>query len=579
MMLGVRDFGRLQDIVSVLIRYGFGDVVRRMGLADSLERAGKILHWKEADEVAQLEPPARVRRVLEELGPTFIKLGQVMATRVDLFSPEWIAEFSKLQDHAPIVPYSEVQLQLTEDLGEAPEKIFADFHEVPLAAASIAQVYRARLDDGSEVVVKVRRPGIRTVVEADLRLLQSLAQLAEKESEQLKAFHPSEVVRQFATSLHNELDFSVESRNAERIAENFSGYTDPDSEFLYLVEDGALVEPDPVIVIPRVYWQWTGERVCTQEFIDGIPGRNLDEVERQGLDRKVLARRGVRAVLKMMLLDGLFHADPHQGNLFYLAGNRIAFVDFGMVGRLSEERRDQLVRLLLGLVRHDARRVSDIMLDWADNNTNIDEQHLTSEVEAFIEQYRGVPLKQLNFGSMLSDLVGILRGHGLALPADLALLMKAFITLEGLGRQLDPDFSMAPEAQPMLEEVYRSRFSPDVLMKRGWRAAEETMSLLNGLPKAISRLVRAVERGRVEVHIEVAELKRVGNQLDTAANRLVIGMVVAALLIGSAIVMTVPGGPVLFGLPLFGLLGFLGAVIGGLWLMLAIRKSSKVTRD
>ena len=579
-LTAVRDLGRLHDIASILIRYGFGDMVRRMGLANALERAGRALHWNEADQLAHLPPPARVRRALEELGPTFVKLGQVLATRVDLFEPEWIAEFSKLQDSAPAAPWADIYQQLTEDLGAQPEEIFVAFDPEPLAAASIAQVHRARLDDGSEVVVKVRRPGIRPVIEADLRWLARLAELAESESAELRSFHPQEVVRQFTQSLRHELDFAGECRNAERIAENFAGYADQDEPIGNATTEAAPEPPPalPIIVIPRVYWQWTGERVCVQEFIDGISGRNLQAVDQAGLDRKILARRGARAVLKMIVEDGFFHADPHPGNVFYLPGNRIAFIDFGMVGRLTEERRDQLIRLLLGLVKHEPQRVADVMLDWTGNGAE-DEEGLMLEIQTFVDQYHGVALKQLKLGAMLSDLVAILRQHRLALPADLALLVKAFISLEGMGRELDPDFDMAGEAMPMLEQALRARYTPAALIKRGWQAAGEALALIADLPHDLSQLLRAARRGRLEIHIDVTHLKRVGNQLDSAANRLVVGIVVAALIIGSSIVMTVPGGPSLLGLPFFGLLGFLGAVVGGVWLLLSIWKSSRADRE
>ncbi|OFZ67533.1 MAG: ubiquinone biosynthesis protein UbiB [Betaproteobacteria bacterium RBG_16_56_24] len=595
-LVAARDLGRLHEIASVLIRYGFGDIVRRIGMANVLERAGRALLWKHADELAHLEPPARVRRALEDLGPTFVKLGQVLATRVDLFAPEWIAEFSKLQDSAPAAPYAEIQQQLTEDLGGLPEEIFAAFDAEPLAAASIAQVYRARLLDGSEVVVKVRRPGIRSVIEADLRWLMRLAELAESENPELRNFRPQEVVRQFEQSLRRELDFSSECRNAEHIAQNFSGYTDQDTapqSAAAQTPENATPEsvapesaapglppqlPPDIIVIPRVYWQWTGERVCVQEFIAGIPGRNLADVDRAGLDRKMLARRGAHAVLKMIIEDGFFHADPHPGNVFYLPGNRIAFIDFGMVGRLTEERRDQMIRVLLGMVRHEPARVADVMLDWSGDSA-VDEAALLLEIQTFVDQYHGLPLKQLSIGAMLTDLVAILREHRIVLPSDLALLIKAFITLEGMGRELDPDFDMAAEAMPMLEQSLRSRYTPYALIKRGWRTAGEMLALIADMPHDLSRLLRAARRGRLEIHIDVTNLKHVGNQLDGAANRLVVGIVVAAIIIGSSIVMTVSGGPTLLGLPLFGLLGYLGAAAGGVWLLFSIWRSSRADRE
>ena len=285
-----------------------------------------------------------------------------------------------------------------------------------------------------------------------------------------------------------------------------------------------------------------------------------------------------RAVLKMIVEDGFFHADPHPGNVFYLPDNRIAFIDFGMVGRLTDERRDQLIRLLLGLVKHEPQRVADVMLDWT-GDAAVDEAGLILEIQTFVDQYHGVPLKQLKLSAMLSDLVAILRQHQLALPPDLALLVKAFISLEGMGGELDPDFDMAGEAMPLLEQAMRARYTPAAIIKRGWRTAGEALSLVAGLPQDLSRLMRAARRGRLEIHIDVTHLKRVGNQLNSAANRLVVGIVVAALIIGSSIVMTVPGGPTLLGLPLLGALGFFGAVIGGIWLLLSIWKSGRADRE
>ena len=579
-LTAVRDIGRLHDITSILIRYGFGDMVRRMGMANALERAGRALHWNEAEELAHMDPPARVRRAMEALGPTFVKLGQLLATRVDLFEPEWIAEFSRLQDSAHTATYEGIHQQLTEDLGAAPEMVFAAFDPEPLAAASMAQVYRARLEDGTEVVVKVRRPGIRLTVEADLRWMARLAELAESESPELRAFQPREVVRQFTQSLRRELDFASECRNAERIAQNFARYTDfngdsvPKAKVVGAPAQGVAppAPQEPIIVIPRVFWQWTSERVCVQEFIAGISGRQLERVDQAGLDRQVLARRGAQAVLKMIVEDGFFHADPHPGNVFYLPGNRIAFIDFGMVGRLSEARRDQLMRLLLGLVQHEPQRVADVMIEWTGDGAT-DEDGLTLEIQAFVQQYHGVVLKQLRLGAMLTDLVTILRQHQLRLPPDLSLLIKAFVSLEGMGHELDPDFNMAAEAMPLLQKTLRARYAPNAVLQRGWHGVKDMLSLLSGLPQDVSRLLRAAKRGRLEIHIDVMHLKRLGNQLDSAANRLVVGVVVAALIIGSSIVMTVPGGPTLLGLPFFGLLGFVGALLGSLWLLVSIWRS------
>jgi ubiquinone biosynthesis protein len=567
-LASVRDLGRLYEIASVLVSYGFGDLVRRLGLATVLERAGRALRWDDAAEYAHLAPSARVRRALEELGPAFVKLGQVLATRADLLEPQWIAEFARLQDQALPVPYEAIRPQLTEDLGGPPEEVFAEFDPQPLAAASLAQVYRARLPGGEAVVVKVRRPGIRPVVEADLRLLQRLAELAESESPSLRAFRPRQVVREFTQSLTRELDFACEARSGREMAENFAGYAD---------DDGPDPAADaPVIVIPRVYWEC--ERACVQELVPGIPGSRLEEVDAAGLDRALLARRGARAVLKMIVRDGFFHADPHPGNVFYLPGNRIAFIDFGMVGRLTEQRREELLRLMLALVQRRPAQAAEVLMDWAGAGAPAGDG-LLCELENFVDQYRGVPLRELRLGALLTEAMGILRRYRLTLPSDLALLVKAFISLEGMGRSLDPGFDMARQAQPVLEAAMREHYAPELVLQRGWHSVRELLSLAAGLPKDLSRLLRAARRGRLEIHIEVAHLEGAANQIDRAASRLVVGVVVAALIIGSSIVMTVQGGPSLLGLPVFGLLGFLGAVAGSFWLLLSISRSNRADRD
>ena len=551
-----RDMGRLNEIAGVLIRHGFGDSVRRLGLADRLERAGHALHWDHAADLARIEPPVQVRLALEELGPTFVKLGQILAGRADLFGPEWIAEFEKLHSHVPAVPLEALLPQLLADLGGEPQDIFARFDVEPLAAASIAQVHRAQLKDGTEVIVKIRRPGITDVIEADLRLLGRLAALAEAEMPSLKPYRPQLLVREFAKSLRRELDLAAECRHAERIATN--------------------MQQLPHIVIPRVHWTHTGERVNVQDFVGGISGDQLDQLTLEaGFDRSLLAERGAHAVLKMIVQDGFFHADPHPGNVFYLSDNRIAFIDFGMVGRLSERRREELLQLLLGLVERNPQTVADVLLDWTGDDHGVNLSQLETEIEGFVDQYHGTPLAQLSLGQMLGDVTAILRDHHLGLPSDLALLIKAFISLEGMGRGLDPSFHMATQATPMLRQVVRDGYRPQVIATRAWKTLRRTLALAEQLPHDISRLLRNARRGRVHVGIELAHLKRVGDQIDRAANRLAMALVIAALIIGSSIVMNVQGGPSLFGLPAFGFMGFIGAVAGALWLVRSIWRSSR----
>lgn len=553
----VRDLGRLQDIASVLIRWGFGDVVKRMGMAGVLEKAGRLLHWQAVEEGRlRMGVPTRLRCTLQDLGPTFVKLGQVLATRVDLLPPAWIDELGKLQNAVPALPWDAVLPQLREDLGAEPEAVFARVEHEPLAAASLAQAHRAWLADGSAVVLKIRRPGIRDTVEADLRLLKHLAVIVEKNLPELRRYHPQRIVQQFSASLRRELDFAAECRNAERIAHNFAGRDD--------------------IVIPRVYWQWTCERLNVQECLEGVPGRDLAAVDAMGLDRVQLARTGAGLVLKMVLEDGFFHADPHPGNIFYMPDGAIGVIDFGMVGRVTEQRRFQIVRLLHGLVVHDSAAVAEVLADWTEENNDIDEVRLQESADVFVDQYRGVPLKDLRMGAMLGDVTAMLREHGLSLPADLALMIKAFLTLEGMGRQLDPDFDMASEARPYLERAMLERFAPDVLVRRGRRTLSGLVDLLRDMPRDVHRLLQSARRGKLQMHIEVDTLRAFGEQVDRAANRLTMGIITASLVIGSSIVMNSVGGGVSNRwLMALGVLGFVGAALCGVWILFSIWRSGR----
>ena len=553
----VRDLGRLQDIASVLIRWGFGDVVKRIGMAGVLEKAGRLLHWQAVEEGRlRMDVPARLRCTLQDLGPTFVKLGQVLATRVDLLPPAWIDELGKLQNAVPALPWDAVLPQLREDLGAEPEAVFARVEHEPLAAASLAQAHRAWLADGSAVVLKIRRPGIRDTVEADLRLLKHLAVIVEKNLPELRRYHPQRIVQQFSASLRRELDFAAECRNAERIAHNFAGRDD--------------------IVIPRVYWQWTCERLNVQECLEGVPGRDLAAVDAMGLDRVQLARTGAGLVLKMVLEDGFFHADPHPGNIFYMPDGAIGVIDFGMVGRVTEQRRFQIVRLLHGLVVHDSAAVAEVLADWTEENNDIDEVRLQESADVFVDQYRGVPLKDLRMGAMLGDVTAMLREHGLSLPADLALMIKAFLTLEGMGRQLDPDFDMASEARPYLERAMLERFAPDVLVRRGRRTLSGLVDLLRDMPRDVHRLLQSARRGKLQMHIEVDTLRAFGEQVDRAANRLTMGIITASLVIGSSIVMNSVGGGVSNRwLMALGMLGFVGAALCGVWILFSIWRSGR----
>lgn len=553
----MRDFPRLQQITAVLIRHGLGDLVRRSGLASVLERAGQILYWKDAGEAARLEPAQRMRLALEELGPTFVKLGQIMATRVDLFPPAWIAEFEKLHSEVPPVAFEALLPELERALGRSPFEVFRDLDTQPFGSASIAQVHRATLQDGTPVVLKIRRPGIRATIEADLRLLSYVAEVIEAEMPEARRYQPAEIAAQFTRSIERELDFTIEARNTERVAAHFAG--------------------DPFIVIPRIHREYSSEALLVQDHVDGIPGSDLAGVEAAGLDKRLLAARGAEAVLTMILVHGFFHADPHPGNVFYLPGNRIVMIDFGMVGRLSTQRRREVIDLLAGLARLEEAPMIDVLMDWA-GDAFVEEAKLAADVNELVFEYEGVPLRDIRIGTLIRRFTAIVRTHAIVLPADLTLMFKALVTLEGLGRQYDPDFYVIDHIAPLLRRALQERYQPDQMLKRGRSTVNEFVELVSGLPRDLARFLREARRGRTRIDLDLKRLDSFGQQIDHTLNRTTVGIMTASLVIGSAIVMTIEEGPRFFDMPLLTLLGVAGYVVAFLnsvWIIYGIWRAGK----
>ncbi|GAA5785058.1 putative protein kinase UbiB [Chitiniphilus shinanonensis] len=553
----MRDLPRVREIISVLMHHGLGNLVHRLGLAKGIERGADLLHLPGNHEIEALDPPVRVRRALEELGPTFIKLGQVLATRVDVFPAEWIYEFEKLQSDVPALPFPLFLAELTDVLGVDPYTLFSEIDPEPCGSASIAQVHRARLNSGEEVVFKLRRPDIIPKIEADLRILRHIASLAEFEFPDARRYQPVKIVDEFAKSLRRELNLSVEARNLERFAQNFAA--------------------QPEIVIPVIHWEYTSERLNVQSWIGGLAGNEMARLAEEGYDRKVLAARGADAVLKMVLIDGYFHADPHPGNVKYLPDNRIAFLDFGMVGRLPHPRRDQIVDLLAALAERNERSILNVLMDWT-GDVVVDEEQLAADIADFMFNYENLSLKDIQFGHLLNDVAVIMRAHEITLPSDLTLLFKALITLEGLGRQLDPDFQMVHHLTPFVREVIIARYHPGSLLRSGKQGLLEAFDILSGLPRDFGKLIKQARRGHMKVDLDLKRLDRFGTQLAKSANRLTLGIVTGSLIIGSSIVMTVKSGPMLFGLPALGLIGFVIAFFNTLWLAFSIWVSGKEER-
>jgi ubiquinone biosynthesis protein len=551
----VRDLPRLHEISLVFIRHGFGDLVRRLGVASLLERAGEMLHWGQVTHSAQLEPQQRLTLALEELGPTFIKLGQMLSLREDLLPPKWTTELARLRSNAAPVPFEQILAVIERSLGTPHAQAFVDLEREPTGAASIAQVHRARLHDGRAVVLKVRRPGIEAKVEADLRLLSHLAKFVEKEVPDVRRYQPVRVVEEFRRSIMRELDLATEAHNIERFERNFRG--------------------EPHVLIPHVFPQWTSEVMNVQEHIDGIGAEDLAAVERAGLDLKLLAARGVDSVLKMILEDGFFQADPHPGNVIYLPGNRIAMIDFGMTGRLSLGRRNQIIDLLAGITRRDSEPMVDVLLDWAGEEA-VDEEGLTADVDELVADYGDLPVKDMRVGELIGRITAMLRTHGIVLPPDLTLMFKALITLEGSGRKYDPDFVLADRLKPFVERALAARYAPVEMGRRGGAGIGQFLDLMRAMPRDLARLLKDARRGRLRVDLDLKRLDSFVGKLDRTINRITIGIMTASVVIGSSIVMTVTSGPQLFGIPIFTVLGSFGyllAFVNSVWVVLSIWRS------
>ncbi|HEU0204400.1 MAG TPA: AarF/UbiB family protein, partial [Burkholderiaceae bacterium] len=406
-------------------------------------------------------------------------------------------------------------------------------------------------------VLKVRRPGIEAKVEADLRLLGHLAQFVENEVPEARRYQPVRIVEEFRRSLTRELDLAAEAHNIQRFARNFRG--------------------EPHILIPQVFLQWTSEMMNVQEHIEGITGEDAAAVQRAGFDARLLAQRGVDSVLKMILEDGFFHADPHPGNVIYLPGNRIAMIDFGMAGRLSPARRNQIVDLLSGIARRETEPMLEVLLDWAGEDI-VDEERLAAEVDELVHDYADLPLKDIRIGALISRINAIMREHGTVLPSDLTLMFKALITLEGLGRKYDPDFVLVDRLKPFVERAVTARYAPAEVGRRGGATIGQFLGLMGSVPRDIARLVKDARRGRMRVDLDLKRLDSFGRKLDDTIDRITIGILTASLVIGSSIVMTVTSGPQFFGVPVFtalGLFGYLLAFVNSVWIILSIWRSHR----
>jgi ubiquinone biosynthesis protein len=553
----IRSLRRYRQILGTLLKYGFGQVLDQLQIRYFMQRSRQIFSGGPAAREARRQTPAvRLRLAMEELGPTFIKFGQLLSTRPDLLPAEYINEFSRLQDDIPPFPFEEVCRKITLELGSPVNELFADFEATPLATASIAQVHKARLSNGDNVAVKIRRPDIERVIATDLDILMSLAHLAEHHVPALRIYNPVALVREFRRSILRELNFSRESHTIERFAANFA-----DDETFY---------------VPKLYRDLSGESVLTMEFIQGIKVNDFAKLHSAGHNPATIAHIGADALLKQVLVHGLFHGDPHPGNIFILPGTVVCFLDYGMVGHLDRTLKYQLVDLLFGILERDVEKVTRLLLESGDQEEEPVLTDLKKVVADFIDDYYEVPLQEIHTGRLLTDLINIFAQFHISVPPDLLMLARALITMEGIGRQLDPDFNMVSHLKPFMERLARERLTPSYLFRELNDVAGDYGTLLRRLPRDMRALLLRAIRNRLKINLEHRGLNQLITDLDKSSNRLSFSMLISALIVGSSLIMQVDKGPQILGFPVLGFLGYTIAAVLGLWLAVAILRSGRL---
>ena len=512
-----RHMQRYRTILAVLFKYGFGDLVDSLHVEQyidiGLERLGSRKPLRKIDVLTRAE---RVRMALEELGPTFVKMGQILSTRPDLLPVDFLQEFEKLQDQVAPFPYSEVRSIIESELDSPLEKIYTDFHPEPLASASLGQVHRARFADGEAVVVKVQRPDIEKTIQVDLEIALHLATLIEKHVEGWEVHHPAHLVEEFARTLAKELDYLIEAAHLERFAAQFTA--------------------NPNVYVPAVYREATTRRVLTMEYVDGVKVSDAARLLREGLDGKLIARRGADLIMEQVFVHGYFHADPHPGNLMILPGNVICYLDFGTMGRLNRANREDFADLVMGIVRRDESRAVSALLRLTIWTEEPDRRRLERGVADFIDEHFSGRLKDLAMGNLLLDLLKMAARHRLRILPDLFLVLKALATVEGVGEMLDPDFSIVDQAAPFLRRVQVERYHPKRIAGDLARSGWDLLELLKDIPAEVRDMIRQTKQGKIRVEFQHRGLEQMVATHERISNRLAFSIVLASLVVGSALV-------------------------------------------
>ncbi|MDE3228811.1 MAG: AarF/ABC1/UbiB kinase family protein [Chloroflexota bacterium] len=509
---------RYRQITEILIRHGFGFLI---GRADwDRQRMTRAIR---AGATGQPRPhivsaPERLRLLIEELGPTFIKLGQIISTRGDLLPADYRAELARLQDSAPPVPGDQIRARFEEEFQRPVDEAFASFDMRPIAAASIGQAHAATLPDGAEVIVKFRRPHIVEDVEEDLRILMDLAELAARHWEMARYYDVVAIVEEFTQTLRLEMDYLHEGQNLERIAGNFAGDRD--------------------LHVPTVYWDLTTSRILTLERIHGVKITNTAELDAKGLDRSAIAYRATRILLTMILRDGFFHADPHPGNVFVEDDGTIGLIDFGMVGEVDGASQQSLMQLMLGITQQDASRLADTMLDLCVGQTSVDRNALRRDLQRLLARYWGRPMMDVRFGAFIADMVDVLRTRHLRLPPDLALLLKTLAMGEGLGEDVDPTFDLMRVYTPLTEDLIRRRITFSGWTRQFLLSGIDALESGMEIPRRLRHILSDIERGGFEINIQPSSFDPYFTRMERLVNHVLIALLAVSSTISAALIVS-----------------------------------------
>ena len=551
----LRSLQRYQQIINILVKHGFGYILDRMNISTYLQIGKKIL-LRKGEAKPGLTLPEQARLVLEELGPTFIKLGQLLSTRPFLIPPEFIKELSQLQDKVTATSFESIRPLIEKELDGKLDDFFEEFDEECLGAASIAQVYRARTGEGSDVVVKVQRPGIGRIVDTDMAILEDLAHLLEKHVPESEQYDPVGIVEELSRTMNQELDFSTEARNIEQFANNFAG--------------------DPSIYVMRVFWNYTTDRILTVEHINGVKISDLDTLKERGYDFPTISRNGAQIILKQIFVHGFFHADPHPGNIFVLPGNVISMVDFGMVGRIDDDLRDHISDLLTAAVQKDVDEVMRVFDRLGIVDEPAETAALRRDIYEFIDRYYGIPLYKINIKTVMDDIFTTLQRHKLRIRADLMLLAKALSTYEEIGRMLDPSLDLVALARPFMRSLMFQKYSPGRQSRMLLKLIRDFNNLLRIFPRELEFLMKKLRKGQLTIEFEHRGLDNLTLELEKASNRLAFSLIIAALILASSFVIKMNLKPLIYDYSVMGIAGFLFAGVLGIWLAIGILRSGKL---